>query len=70
LEVTWDVKTLTIVGLAVAVGLFFVGLFLRSGKKGQADQAGYVFKECLSCGWKGKVSKFHKKCSNCGDSLF
>ncbi len=66
---TWDVKTLSLIGIAIAVGLFLLGLLFRSGKKGQGEDAGYVYKECLSCGWKGKVSKFHKKCSNCGDSL-
>jgi hypothetical protein len=28
------------------------------------------FKECASCGWRGTVSKFHKKCSQCGCDLF
>ena len=24
---------------------------------------------CLSCGWKGKVSKFHRTCPKCGDAI-
>lgn len=66
---TWDVKTLSLIGIAIAVGLFLIGLLSRWGKKSPGEEAGYQYKECLSCGWKGKVSKFHKKCSNCGDRL-
>ena len=64
-----EVKTIIIIAIGIAVGLFVLGLIFRSGKKGQAEDAGYVYKECLSCGWKGKVSKFHKKCPNCADSI-
>jgi hypothetical protein len=63
-----EVKTLIIIAIAIAVGLGILGFFFKSGKKEQ-EEAGYVYKECLSCGWKGKVSKFHKKCPNCADSI-
>jgi hypothetical protein len=63
-----EIKTLVLIGIALAVGLIVLRFFLRSGKKEQ-EEAGYVYKECLSCGWKGKVSKFHKKCPNCADSI-
>lgn len=63
-----EIKTLIFIGIVIVIGLSVLGFFFRSGKKGQ-EEPGYVFKECLSCGWKGKVSKFNKKCPNCADSI-
>jgi hypothetical protein len=63
-------KTLVIIGILVAAVFVVGGIVSRLRKKGGDERPGYVYKECASCGWKGQVSKFHKKCSRCGDSLF
>lgn len=64
--------------IAIAVGVVvicFIAVTIRraAGKGGEKPAAAgletHVRKQCLSCGWEGMVSKYHKKCSNCGDKL-
>jgi hypothetical protein len=62
-------RTLVIIGILVVIVLVIVGFLSRLARKDETDRPGYVFKECAACGWKGQVSKFHKKCSRCGDTL-
>jgi hypothetical protein len=74
-ESNMELKTLVIVGLAVVLILFIAGTILRAMSKGSKKEPEdaletHVMKECASCGWKGKVSKYHKRCSGCGEELF
>jgi hypothetical protein len=61
---------LTVVVVAVA-GLLVLALLMKGfGKKSGPDVSQtHVHKECTGCGWEGSVSKFHRKCPNCGDAL-
>jgi hypothetical protein len=64
--------------IAIAVAVVVVGFLAvtiwRAAAKGETKTASdgletHVRKQCLSCGWEGMVSKYHKKCSKCGDKL-
>jgi hypothetical protein len=62
-------------GIAGIVILFLVVTVFRAlSKDTKAGQHGgsetHMQKECAMCGWEGMVSKFHKKCSNCGSELY
>ena len=67
----FDIKTIVIVVIAFFVVLFVLKLLFRilgGGKEG-LETGSQVNKQCASCGWKGQVSKFHRKCPNCGTEL-
>ena len=67
-----EMGTATVVGIAVALAIVIVGLMMILSRRGctKAPQSSaHEHKECLSCGWSGQVSKFHRKCPNCGDTI-
>lgn len=52
------------------VGLFILGSILkRLGGENDAVKEHQVRKTCAGCGWAGTVSKFHKKCPKCGNTI-
>lgn len=67
---------ITLVGLVIAVVvlLYVVKTILAAVRAPRKDAKSgletHMFKECASCGWSGTVSKYVKKCSNCGASLY
>jgi hypothetical protein len=66
----FDLTTTLLVTAGGLILLFVIRLISKAlSKKEQAGPSTHEFKECYSCGWKGKVSKFHKKCPSCGDTL-
>jgi hypothetical protein len=71
-----SLDAITIVGVIIAVaGGFYIARTIVSAVKGSGKGSGtgletHVHKECASCGWSGTVSKYVKKCSNCGASLY
>jgi hypothetical protein len=63
--------SMLIVILAAALGLLAaLLLIMRRKKKVPEALETHVRKQCASCGWEGSVSKYHKKCSNCGETLY
>jgi hypothetical protein len=71
---SFDAITVIGVVIALAVALYVVKTII-SAVKGPEKKSGtgletHVHKECASCGWSGTVSKYVKKCSNCGESLY
>lgn len=68
---SFDFTTIATVLAVAVVALIVLSLVMRGfGKKSGPDRSQtHVNKECAGCGWKGSVSKFHKKCPNCGAAL-
>ncbi len=61
---------LIIVGIVVVIfGARALWKALSSPGGDDPTEQTHEFKQCPSCGWEGKVSKFHKKCSKCGAEL-
>ncbi len=65
----WQLLTVIMVA-AVVLGLGFGGrwLFGSKGRKTQTGPSTHERKRC-ACGWQGMVSKFVKKCPNCGSPV-
>jgi hypothetical protein len=66
----------TATAIAVGVGIAVAGVvgaavyrWIFRDRREVAETSTHIRKECLSCGWQGLVSKFHKKCPNCGDEI-
>jgi len=71
---SYDLETLLLVGAAIAAVLVMLAIVrkIASSRPTRRRPGGietHSVKECPSCGWKGAVSKYHKKCSNCGEDL-
>ena len=68
---SWDITTIVIVVVAFFAIMYILKLVFQALGGGKADQvsSAQVYKECPSCGWKGVVSKYHRKCSKCGTEL-
>ncbi|MBI5570992.1 MAG: hypothetical protein HY914_13695 [Desulfomonile tiedjei] len=69
---TLDIGTTTVVGIAVVLAIVILGLMIilsRRGRTKAPESSAHEHKECLACGWSGQVSKFHRKCPNCGDTI-
>ena len=69
-----DKSWLTIILIVTAgVLIYFIVTILvnamRNERKESADRETTMTITCSGCGWKGRVSAFHKKCPNCGSTL-
>ena len=69
-----DYDTTTTVAVAIGIiVLFFVlrAIFRAVARGGEKEaETGQIQKQCTGCGWEGTVSRYHKKCPNCGSDLY
>jgi len=54
-----------IAGLAIAL-IIIRFIWKALSKKERPDV--YDFVQCVECGWRGEVSKYHRVCKKCGGS--
>jgi len=64
IEVVW-IALLALLFLAI---VYTVNRIVAIGQKGHMEDY-FTWVRCDTCGWTGEVSKFHKNCPNCGDTL-
>ena len=58
------------IGVLVALLVVFPLLNkLGSWSKRHGEQANLGEAKCLGCGWKGRVSKYHRTCPRCGNAI-
>ena len=70
---TVDMGTVVVVAIVTVAALIIVRILIGLSRRSRGEtplSSAQEYKECPSCGWSGQVSKFHKKCSNCGETLF
>lgn len=60
---------LVVAGALVAVFVLWKVLASVFGRKTDHVTSAHMHKECAGCGWKGVVSKYHRKCPSCGAEL-
>ena len=67
----FNITTIVVVVVVFFIVLYVLKLLFRALGVGKQDMgsSSQVYKQCASCGWKGQVSKFHRKCPNCGTEL-
>jgi hypothetical protein len=70
------IDPIALIGLIAAViaALYLLKTVLSKvkggGKESKTGLETHIYKECAVCGWSGAVSKYVKKCSNCGADLY
>jgi len=42
---------------------------MAASRKARKGEEGAMEAKCLGCGWRGKVSRFHRTCPKCGNSI-
>ena len=71
-DMSMDTTSAIIIGALFGAALIVGSLLRKMLREGndKPDPSTHVRKECTGCGWAGTVSKFHKKCPNCGEEIY